>query len=226
MFNRGESASHSPVETGVAIVFAMTLFMLLFPKFLGWLDTLLHSQRRREQGGAVRLLVSVIAETLIGCLLAPSLMIFHSQFVWNTLRGRRVTWNRQNRDESELDLGTAWKNFGLLSLMGIVLTTAILVAGIPALYWFLPISVGWAAVVLLASITSQATLGTILSRFGLFLIPEETDVPKVVQYKRQAQELLKQPNRLPQPAILKNGAFSALHVDNGEARADSVFGVR
>jgi membrane glycosyltransferase len=173
-----------------SIVFAMTLGMLFIPKVWGWLDAVLSKRQRQLQGGAGRMLLSMIGESLVSCLLAPTMMIYHSRFVVNTLRGKKITWNRQNRDEKALEWQTAWSHFGWISLLGLFSTVCVLAAGWTSLWWFLPITIGWACIVPLAVFTSSVFLGRKLQSWGLFLIPEETELPPVLQYKRSMQQSL------------------------------------
>ncbi len=177
-------------DHGVAFVFGMTMAMLLIPKWWGWIETISDRNRRQKQGGALRLMAGVVFESLMSCLMAPAMMVFHTRFVMNTLRGRRISWNTQNRDDSQLTWSTAWKNFGLLTVVGFFVSLAILCAGNSNLWWFLPISLGWATTLPLAVITSQVSIGRKLSSWRLLLIPEETAVPVVLKYKQRNQEFL------------------------------------
>jgi membrane glycosyltransferase len=98
-----------------SIVFAMTIGMLFVPKMWGWVDAVLSKRQRQLQGGSTRMFLSMIGESIVSCLLAPTMMIYHSRFVANTLRGKKITWNRQNRDEKGLEWQTAWNHFGWIS---------------------------------------------------------------------------------------------------------------
>ncbi len=94
------------------LVFAMTLCMLFVPKLLGWIDSILVPRQRRLQQGAFRMFLGMVVESLSSVVLAPTMMVYHSRFVINTLRGKKIVWNRQNRDENALDWQTAWNHFG------------------------------------------------------------------------------------------------------------------
>jgi membrane glycosyltransferase len=168
----------------------MTIAMLLIPKLWGLIETWTDVTRRERQGGAVKLLASVLIESVMSCLLAPAMMVFHTRFVINTLRGRKITWNRQNRDDSQLTWSTARKHFGILTLVGLSVSLAILFAGSASLYWFLPISLGWAATLPFSVLTSRSSIGQKLQDWRLLLVPEETALPAVLQYKQRNQEWL------------------------------------
>ena len=177
-------------RNGPAVVFAMTMVMLVLPKLWGWVETVSSRERRRTQGGGLRLMASILIESLVSCLMAPAMMVFHTRFVFNTLRGRKITWNSQNRDESQLSWSTAWKNFGVLSVVGMIVSGIVLFSGVQSLWWFLPISLGWAATMPLAIVSSRVSVGRYLQRWKLLLIPEETNPPTVLLYKQIARSLL------------------------------------
>ncbi len=178
------------INHAVALVFGMTMAMLLLPKLWGWIETISDRDRRKKQGGAFRLMVGVLFESLMSCLMAPAMMVFHTRFVVNTLCGRKISWNRQNRDDSQLVWLTAWKHFGLLSVLGSTVSIAIFALGVASLYWFLPISLGWVVTLPFAVLTSRVSIGQKLKDWRLLLIPEETQLPIVLQYKTRNQELL------------------------------------
>ena len=166
------------------------MIMLILPKFWGWVETVCCRERRRSQGGGLRLMASVIIESLVSCLMAPAMMVFHTRFVLNTLRGRKITWNSQNRDESQLGWSTAWKNFGAISVVGGLISTGVLCSGVPSLWWFLPISIGWASTMPLAMLSSRASVGRFLLGWKLLLIPEEINPPSVLLYKQCARSFM------------------------------------
>jgi membrane glycosyltransferase len=75
-------------------------------------------------------------------------------------------------------------------LVGLSVSLAILFAGSASLYWFLPISLGWAATLPFSVLTSRSSIGQKLQDWRLLLVPEETSLPAVLQYKQRNQEWL------------------------------------
>ncbi len=69
-------------------MFVGTMALLLAPKLLGAIAVLLHRRERRGCGGGVRLLVSVLIETIISGLIAPMVMLTQSVDVCQILLGR------------------------------------------------------------------------------------------------------------------------------------------
>ncbi len=77
-----------------------------------------------------------------------------------------------------------------MSLLGTFLTVCVATAGVWSLWWFLPITVGWALAVPFAVFTSRVELGKKLMSWHLLMIPEEVEPPTVLQYKRRVQKSL------------------------------------
>lgn len=129
-------------------------------------------------GGFWRLLVSMAIEVFVSSLLAPIRMLFHSKFVSITLLGRETGWGRQPRD----DRATTWADAVRFHLGGTLL--AGLWAGTLYLYnreffwWVCPIFGPLLLAIPLSVVTSLPSLGRLLKRLGLLLIPEEVDPPR------------------------------------------------
>jgi membrane glycosyltransferase len=79
------------------LLLAATLGLLFLPKILALLDLVRRPGAAAQFGGWLRVIASVIGETLIFTLLAPVLMLFHSKFIFLTLAGRGVAWVTQRR---------------------------------------------------------------------------------------------------------------------------------
>ncbi|MBN8900272.1 MAG: glucans biosynthesis glucosyltransferase MdoH, partial [Rhodospirillales bacterium] len=85
-------------------VFIGTMALLLIPKLLGTCAVLLRGPDRRGCGGTIRLLLSVILETIVAGLLAPVVMLTQSIDVVAILLGRDSGWNAQRRDDGSIPL--------------------------------------------------------------------------------------------------------------------------
>jgi membrane glycosyltransferase len=92
-----------------AVLFALTLAVLLLPKILAVVLTLRDRQMRRQFGGAARLCASLLVEQLFSMLLAPSMMLFHSTFVVQILLGKTVSWNAASRADRGVTLREAFR---------------------------------------------------------------------------------------------------------------------
>jgi membrane glycosyltransferase len=164
-----------------------TAVLLFLPKFLSVL-LIVRSRRAALFGSLTRLCTSVVLEILFSTLLAPVRMWFHSKFVLLTFMRRQITWGTQCRDDNETGWRDAIRRHGpstvaaLAGLVGGPLLNLYLV------WWLLPVAVALLLSVPLSVYSSRVSLGRALRRWRLFLIPEETDPPEIMQRLRTALE--------------------------------------
>jgi membrane glycosyltransferase len=152
----------------------LSMGMLFGQKLIGLIDALRDSRGTRAYGGRLRLGLSALLETAYSALLAPVFMLTHSWFVLQILLGWSSGWGSQQRKERQLALGSAASVFAPhTALAG---TSALVVYHfVPgALCWFLPLLLGLALAIPLATLTSSTRLGQAARARGLFLIPSET----------------------------------------------------
>ena len=74
-----------------------TLALLLLVKVWALLLVLRRPSTMARFGTPLKLAAGVLLETVVGCLLAPILMAFHTSFIINALLGRKVEWEPQRR---------------------------------------------------------------------------------------------------------------------------------
>jgi membrane glycosyltransferase len=168
-----------PVATDfqIGLLLAITLASLFLPKVMGLLLVVFSPRERRRYGGFLRLLGSVLLETVFSTLLAPVMMLFQTLFVFSTLTGRSVSWEAQPRD----DRGLSWHE-GVVrhtgqTIFGLVWAAAVLAVAPDFFWWLTPVLLGLALAIPLSVWSSRSDLGLRLKRDGLFLIPEETEPP-------------------------------------------------
>jgi membrane glycosyltransferase len=163
----------------------LSMGMLFGQKLIGLIDTLRDPRGASAYGGRLRLGLSVALETGYSALLAPVFMLTHSWFVLQILLGWSAGWGGQQRKERKLALGSAASVFAPhTALAG---TSAMVVYHfVPgALYWFLPLILGLALAIPLATLTSSTRLGLATRKRGLFLIPSETQGLAVLDRTRE-----------------------------------------
>lgn len=180
------------------LIFSMlyvTGVLLLLPKVMGLVVALCH--RRREFGGAIRLFVSAVLETIFAILIAPLMMVFHSYFVVSVFLGRKVNWNAQERDGRMVRWREAWRHTG-------VATVAALAWGGVAYYftpvffwWLMPVLVGLVLAAPLVRFSSSLTLGRLSARSGLFICSSEAEPDPVLQELRRNLEEHPHPRYVP-----------------------------
>ncbi|HXO14758.1 MAG TPA: glucans biosynthesis glucosyltransferase MdoH, partial [Steroidobacteraceae bacterium] len=169
-----------------AVLFALTLAVLLLPKILAAVLTLRDRQMRRQFGGAARLCASLLVEQLFSMLLAPSMMLFHSTFVVQILLGKTVSWNAASRADRGVTLREAFRR-QKWHLAFALAWGAIMLRVAPRFFWWLaPVLVGLICGVWFTAWTSRTSAGRTARRWGLFLIPEETAPPRELMALRGA----------------------------------------
>jgi membrane glycosyltransferase len=169
-----------------AVLFALTLAVLLLPKILATVLTLRDRQMRREFGGAARLCASLLVEQLFSMLLAPSMMLFHSTFVVQILLGKTVSWNAASRADRGVTLREAFRR-QKWHLAFALAWGAIMLRVAPRFFWWLaPVLVGLICGVWFTAWTSRSSAGRTARRWGLLLIPEETAPPRELTALRRA----------------------------------------
>lgn len=170
-----------PDETGRFLwVFMLTMLLLLGPKLLGFVLTLVDPWARRSCGGAVRLTLGLLLETLLTTLMAPVTMYVQSRGVAEVLAGRDSGWESQRRDDGTLPLSGLLQRYGGVTawgLAGAVCSYAIS----PALaLWMLPVLLGMVLSMPIVALTSAPDAGRWLRDVGVFRTPEETLPPPVL----------------------------------------------
>src|SRR5690606_24157268 len=156
------------------------MLLLLGPKLLGFVLTLVDPWARRSCGGAVRLTLGLLLETLLTTLMAPVTMYVQSRGVAEVLAGRDSGWESQRRDDGTLPLSGLLQRYGGVTacgLAGAVCSYAIS----PALaLWMLPVLLGMVLSMPIVALTSAPDAGRWLRDVGVFRTPEETLPPPVL----------------------------------------------
>ena len=161
----------------IAGLLAMTVVVLFVPKMLGAYLTLRDKQSRALFGGTGKFMMSCLIEQALSMLMAPIMMLFHSEFVLRALLGRSVGWDAQPRGDRGVTWGEAFKRHRWHVAIGLVWGTVIVVLAPDFIWWMLPVVVGMLIAVPFTTLTSRSEFGQALRRHGLLLTPEETAPP-------------------------------------------------
>ncbi|MEX2408242.1 MAG: hypothetical protein WD489_03955, partial [Rhodovibrionaceae bacterium] len=168
-----------------------TVTFILAPKLIGAVATLIE---RKES--IARLAVNVLAEMALSILIAPTVMLRHSIFVFRLLFGQGVKWRPQQRDADRLTWPEAWRAFGVQTLLAAaVSSTAILWPSMVHL-WLSPILLGLLFSVPIAVLTGR------VPRRGPFLLTTSGD--------RDPPEILRQAAAFREAFALRLGAQDPL----------------
>ena len=196
-------------------LFALTMGILLAPKFLGLFLALLDARVRRASGGAGRLTASFLIEILLSALIAPIAMVVQSGSVFQILAGRDTGWNPQRRDDGSIPLRAIVRRHRWHTALGVVTGIAAFAIATSLFLWMSPTILGLVLAIPLSWASGQLALGLALKRRGLLVTPEERAPPAIAQ----RATLLAARNA--ERGFDDADALAALHADSDLARDHS-----
>lgn len=147
--------------------------VVLMPKILGFIDTLLRPRARAGAGGVFPLTVSAFLEVIVAALLAPLHMIVQTVHFIEILSAQDSGWPSQDRRGSSVSLRKALKHFLLPTLIGALMAVGSFNISMSLFIWLIPIWAGLMLAIPMAMITGSRSTGLATRRAGLFLIEEE-----------------------------------------------------
>jgi membrane glycosyltransferase len=109
-------------------------------------------------------------------------MWFHSQFVVVTLMGRQIKWGPQFRTDNETRWRDAARLHGVATLLAFGWVFGMYWLNPAVAIWLLPVGISLLLAVPLSVFSSRLSLGRLMRRWRLFLIPEEIGSPQVINY--------------------------------------------
>jgi membrane glycosyltransferase len=171
----------------ISVLLLVTLVVLLLPKVLGAILAIGNRDARRQYGGAGHLLLGLFVEQLFSMLLAPSMMLFHSTFVTQTLLGRSVSWDAQVRTDRGVTVREALRRQKWHLVFGLVWGLVMLQIAPQFFWWLTPVLLGLVCSVWLTAWTSRISAGAWFRRRRLLLTPEETEPPPELLALHQAE---------------------------------------
>jgi membrane glycosyltransferase len=179
---KGMTSGFTLAEAQLGFWLFISIFLLsISPKIAGVLDVILTRGAIRRYGGVLRFGASALIELIASMLMAPIIAVYVSLFLLGLLFGRSVTWSGQNRDRLGVSFGSAIKAMGLQTIIG--LTLAVIIyrgGGVAAAIWALPFVGGLCVAIPFTMFTASAFFGRWSARLGLFAIPEESHMPRVL----------------------------------------------
>jgi membrane glycosyltransferase len=159
-------------------MFVGTMALLLIPKILG--VAALRRADRRGCGGALRLLVSLLLESVLAGLMAPVVMLTQSLHVVSILSGRDSGWNAQRRDDGSVPFRVTAAQYRWHTILGLILGGVAWAVSSSLALWMAPVVLGLALAIPLAAVTARRSAGVALRHLGLLRIPEEFFPPDVL----------------------------------------------
>ncbi|WP_424361703.1 glucans biosynthesis glucosyltransferase MdoH [Methylocystis parvus] len=162
-------------------LFALTMGILLAPKFFGLLVAIYEPETRKGSGGVIMLLISTLFEIILSALLAPIMMLIQTGHVVHIVFGFDTGWDPQRRDDGSVPLMDIVRRhrshvaLGALSLFAGLMISPSLVA------WMSPTIAGLILAIPISWLTSQRWLGLVFRRAGVLVTPEETTTPPIAK---------------------------------------------
>ena len=161
-------------------LFLITMGVLLLPKVLGTIETILNPHTRREAGGGTKIVLSLLLETLLSAIVAPVMMLIQSRHVIEILSGRDSGWKTQRRDDGGIAFREVVRQHWQHVLIGLVMGLAAYVISPAILGWMAPTLVGLVGAIGISWASGSAAIGQWLRNAGLLMIPEEIDPPAIL----------------------------------------------
>ncbi len=171
-------------------LFALTMGILLAPKFFGLIVAIHDPETRGGSGGVVMLLISTLFEVVLSALLAPIMMLIQTGHVVHIVFGFDTGWDPQRRDDGSVPFSAIVRRhrshmaLGVLSLLAGLLISPSLVA------WMSPTIAGLILAIPISWLTSQRWLGLAFRRAGALVTPEETNTPHIAKRGRALSKVL------------------------------------
>ncbi|MEB2847212.1 glucans biosynthesis glucosyltransferase MdoH [Rhizobiales bacterium RZME27] len=203
---KGITSGFAPVYMELGFWLFISIFLLsISPKIAGAIDVVFTRGAMRSYGGPLRFTLSVLVEVITSMLMAPIIAVYITIFLFGLLFGRSVTWSGQNRDQLGVSLATAVKAMAVQTIIGITLAVIVFRAGgLVATLWALPFIGGLCVAVPFTMATASEWFGRLSTRLGLFAIPEESHMPRVLSRivpddaRRWRRPIVRKANEWPQ----------------------------
>ena len=167
------------------LAFGIALFLAIFllsiaPKLAGMADVFLTPGALRAYGGVSRFALAGLLEVVVSMLIAPIVALGVTVFLAGLCFGQAVTWSGQNRDRLGIGWWSAVRAMAPQTVLGLGLAAVLFAHKPSALLWASPFVAGLALAVPFTVVTAAPWFGRVIARAGLFAIPEETALPRVL----------------------------------------------
>lgn len=185
-------------KTGLIIsLILLTTTLLLFPKVMGIITTLVH--RREQFGGTKAILRGALVETAFAILIAPIMMSFHAYFVVSVLLGFKVNWDAQDREGRLLSWSESFARTLKPSLVAIAWGYLTFTHAPIFFWWLLPILTGLVLAAPIVRYSSSLELGSDCRKHQIFISPDETNEDPVLTHLRELLAVEHPPLETPAP---------------------------
>jgi membrane glycosyltransferase len=170
----GVPVVHVTSRAGAALLSIM-LAVIFAPKLASSFDVLRRRSARQSYGGGACFTSNVVAEILFSFLLSPVMALTHTGFLLRLFLLRRGgAWNNQKRETHAVPWSLAWEKLWPHTLTGFAMIGLVAVTRPGEIGYALLAAGGLALSAPFAVVTAAPWVGTLLARFGVARIPEET----------------------------------------------------
>jgi|SRR5881394_1765825 len=170
-------------------LFIVAMATLLTPKILG----LLRAFVTRElvgKVGVIRLVLGVLAETVLSALYAPIMMLLQTRQIVEILRGQDSGWNTQSRQRATARWHVLLRRHWLHMVAGLAAGAALMFVSLPLLAWMAPALAGLVLALPLSAASGSELLAKGARALGFFTIPEEVAAPPVLRRRDELEREL------------------------------------
>jgi len=181
----GESLALFPVASALTLYILFTV-MNLMPKIAGLIDIMLTPGGTARYGGTGKFLFAGLTEILFAWVLGAADTFKTTIFILGLLVGKSVTWGGQARDAHGVPWDIAASNLWPQTVFGFLVVGLMAVTSVEFALWSLPLTFGFLVAIPFAVWSADPKLGEMLTRRGLYAIPEEIETPEIVR-KAQSQ---------------------------------------
>ena len=159
-----------------------TIALLFAPKALGLILALI--QRRKDFGGAFKLIFGGLVELFMAVLIAPMMMFYHSYFVISVLIGHQVKWEAQTREGRMVPWKVAISKAATMTVLALIWGGATFYYTPSLFLWLLPVLTGMGFAAPIIRLTSSPGFGRACRKAGVFVIQEELrEAPVLVEVR-------------------------------------------
>lgn len=175
---------HWPIFDSERMVqlFVFTMGVLLVPKVLGLIRAFNTPSLRRPLG-IIRLLLGASLEILFSVLYAPIFMLIHSKHILDIFRGRDSGWATQQRQYQGLPWLLLLRQHFWHTVTGLTITGVLFYYSPSLLFWLAPTLIGLVLSIPLSALSGSRWLASFLKYCGLLSIPEEVNIPSIMQQR-------------------------------------------
>ncbi|KXW56419.1 glucans biosynthesis glucosyltransferase MdoH [Ferrovum sp. PN-J185] len=158
----------------------VTLVLLFSPRIMSLL-VIFYKRESIQYGGVFALLKSTLFESLYSAMVAPLRMMAHTYYVVSALTGLGLEWKSPLREAKSLQWRDTFKYFIPYMWPMALLALITLVVAPGNLPWLLPVFIPVILATPFAVITSSSYVGLWLRVRNVFITPEESTAPAVMQ---------------------------------------------